>query len=165
MKRAELMQQKITEQRKLPKERKEKIRKIAFINLLISIVLMIYLLIINTLYLNTELEVFTNIVKVVAIIFILIDIIIFETGYRKDNILIWIYGFELLVVSIFALAIPYIYVYSIVRKIIVFMPILVFVYYIAKIIFIRIFEIKKYQNNLSDVKEILRDDDQGYLDN
>lgn len=161
MKKAELMQEKIAEQRKLPKEIKDKLKKVTFANLLIAILIMIYLLVINILYLNGSLTFFTNIAKVFAIILVVVDIIIFEMGYRKDNISIWIYAFELLACGVLVLSTPYIYTYNSIRIAVMFAPLLFGTYYVAKIILIHVFEKKKYLNNLSDVKELIKYDEEG----
>ena len=162
MERATLMQQKIAEQRKLPKHIKEKLINITFINLLISIALMIYLLAINILYLNEDITIFSNSTKIMALILIVIDILLFEISYRKDIVLLWIHIFELLIFSVLVLSIPYIYQY--VRNVLMFAPAFFSIYYIVKAIFIYVIEKKKYQNNLSDVKEIIKDEEEGYLD-
>lgn len=161
MKKAELMQEKITEQRKLPKEIKDKLKKASFINLLIAVLIMIYLLAINILYLNGSLTFFTNIAKVFAIILIVIDIILFEIGYRKDNIFIWVYAFELLSCGVLVLSTPYIYTYNSIRIAVMFSPLIFGIYYVVKIILMHVFEKKKYLNNLSDVKELIKYDEEG----
>lgn len=164
MERATLMQQKIAEQRKLPKHIKEKLINITFINLLISIALMIYLLAINILYLNEDITIFSNSTKIMALILIVIDVLLFEISYRKDSGGLWIHSFELLICSVLVLAIPYIYQYHYVRNVLMFAPAFFSIYYIVKAIFIYVIEKKKYQNNLSDVKEIIKDEEEGYLD-
>lgn len=43
-------------------------------------------------------------------------------------------------------------------------PLFFSIYYVGKAIIIHIVETKRYQNNLSDVKEIVKDEEVGYLD-
>ena len=43
-------------------------------------------------------------------------------------------------------------------------PIFYLIYYVVKITLVHVIEIKKYQNNLSDVKEIVKNEEEGYLD-
>lgn len=166
MGKAELMQEKIEEQRKLPDKIKDKLDNITFVNLIVSISLMIYLIAINILYLNTETHIFMYIVKILAVILGIIDIILFETSYRKDSIPLWIHSFEILCICTLVFSIPYIYVYlnNIFKTMLMFSPIFFSIYYVIKTIIIHVFETKKYQNNLSDVKDIVKDEEEGYLE-
>ena len=171
MGKAELMQNEIEKIRKLPKENIEKIKKIIFINCLIEIILTIVFVIINLLHKYLEINLFSNIIKIFNIFLIIADIIVFEIGYRKDNINIWIYATELFLTSISVLVIPYINMYGgisgisgiIYKNFFIIVPIMFLIYYIIKMIVSYIIEVKKYQNSLSDVKEIIKDDEKGYL--
>jgi len=156
----------ISEKRKLPEEIKDRLNNYTFINLLISIALMIYMLAINILYLNEDMSVVSTSIKIFAMLLITIDIGIFEIGYRKDNIQIWIHGFELLVCSILILSLQYVYLYVdiVIKNLFMLLPIFCSIYYVAKIIVEHIIETKRYQNNLSDVKDIIKEDEEGYLD-
>ena len=156
----------ISEQRKIPKEIKDKLNETTFINFTISIALMIYMIVINLLYLNEDVKFFSASIKTLSMVLIIIDIIIFEIGFRKDSIKIWIHAIELLVCSILVLSIQYVYLYSneITKKIFMLLPLFCSIYYVAKTIIIHIIETKKYQNNLSDVKEIIKEEEEGYLD-
>lgn len=168
MGKVELMQQKIAEQRQLPEELKEKLNTITFINLLISIALMIYMIVVNLLYINETSEIFLNSTKTSAITFAILDIIILEIAYRKDSMRIAIHAIELIFVSLFVLAIPYLYFYldTTVRNIIMMAPIFFSIYYVGKSIAIHLIEANKYRNHLSDVPEILKDEveNQSYID-
>ena len=69
-------------------------------------------------------------------------------------------GIELLMFSVIVLYIPQIYVNldKLFCQVLLFTPIFCGVYYIAKSILIYIKTEKEYQNNLSDVKEIVKDE-------
>lgn len=156
----------IAEKRKLPEEIKDRLNNYTFINLLISIALMIYMIVINVLYLNESTQFFTTSIKVFSMLLIIIDIAIFEIGYRKDSIAIWIHAFELLICSILILSLQYIYLYGrfVIKNIFMLFPVFFSIYYVAKVIVQHIVETKKYQNNLSDVKDLVKDEEEGYLD-
>ena len=163
----ELMQEKISEQRKLPNDIKEKLNSIAFINLLISISFMIFMIVVNYLFLNVAKGIFSNCIKISACTLAIFDIALFEIAYRKESVRLAVHGIELLVVCLFALSIPYIYCYinPIIVNIIMLSSIFMSIYYIAKLISIHIIEKNKYINNLSDVFEILQEDEKdSYLD-
>lgn len=156
----------IAEKRKLPEELKDKLNVYTFINLLISIALMAYMSAINIVYLNESINFLMTSIKVFAMLLIIIDVIIFEIGYRKDDITIWIHAFELLVFSIIILSLQYVYICPnlIFRNIVMLTPVFCSIYYVMKIIIKHIAEAKKYQNNLSDIKELIKDEEEGYLD-
>lgn len=166
MDKADKATQIIDEKRKLPEDLIGKLDNYTFINLMISIALMIYMLAINVLYLNEPIQIFSTSIKIFAMLLIIIDVAIFEIGYRKDNIQIWIHGFELLICSILVLSLQYVYLYAhnILKNIFMLLPIFYSIYYVAKIIVEHIIETKKYRNNLSDVKELVKDEEEGYLD-
>lgn len=166
MDKADKATQIIDEKRKLPEDLKGKLDNYTFINLMISIALMIYMLAINVLYLNESIQIFATSIKVFAMLLIIIDVAIFEIGYRKDSIKIWIHGFELLICSILVLSLQYVYLYAndIVKHIFMLLPVFYSIYYVSKIIVEHIIETKKYRNNLSDVKELVKDEEEGYLD-
>lgn len=60
----------------------------------------------------------------------------------------------------------YIYLYGsfVVRNIFMLLPVFFSIYYVAKVIVGHVVETKKYQNNLSDIKELVKDEEEGYLD-
>lgn len=156
----------IAEKRKLPEEIKARLNDYTFMNLIISIALMIYMIAINIIYLNEDVEFFSTSIKIFSMCLAIIDVLVFEIGYRKDDIKIWIHGFELLACSALVLSLQYIYLYAdpVVRNIFMLLPVFYSIYYVVKVTIVHIIETKKYQNNLSDVKEIVKDEQEGYLD-
>lgn len=168
MGKVELMQEKISQQRKLPKEIKEKLNIITFENLLISIFVMIYMIAVNLLFFNEPETIFSTSIKVSAITLAVLDVVLFEIAYRKENTTLAIHGIELLCFSLFILSIPYIYFYlnPVIIEIVMLASIFLSIYYVGKSMLIHIVENKKYINNLSDVLEILQDDteNKSYLD-
>ena len=102
----------IAEKRKLPEEIKARLNDYTFMNLIISIALMIYMIVINIIYLNEDAQFFSTSIKVFSIWLAIIDVLIFEIGYRKDELKIWIHGFELLICSSLVLSLQYVYLYA-----------------------------------------------------
>lgn len=156
----------IAEKRKLPEEIKEKLNVYTFINLIISIALMIYMIVINIIFLNEDVQFFSTSIKIFSICLAIIDILVFEIGYRKDDIALWIHGFELLFCSVLVLSLQYVYLYasSVTKSLFMLLPVFYSIYYVVKVFIAHIVETKKYQNNLSDVKELIKDEQEGYLD-
>ena len=75
----------IAEKRKLPEEIKARLNDYTFMNLIISIALMIYMIVINIIYLNEDAQFFSTSIKVFSIWLAIIDVLIFEIVYRKDS--------------------------------------------------------------------------------
>lgn len=156
----------IAEKRKLPEEIKARLNDYTFMNLIISIALMIYMIVINIIYLNEDAQFFSTSIKVFSIWLAIIDVLIFEIGYRKDELKIWIHGFELLICSSLVLSLQYVYLYAepVVKAMFMLLPLFYSIYYVVKVTIVHIIETKRYQNNLSDVKEIVKNEEGGYLD-
>ena len=167
MEKAILMQLEIEEKRKLPIEVKEKIDTSVFHNFIMAIIVMLYLCSINLLFYFVSETEFISYIKILALGIIMVTVITFEIAYRRDSSKICIIGIELLVCSIISLYIPYIYLHSsiITRTITMCVPIGFAIYYVAKAIIIYIKDEYQYRNNLSDVKEIIKDEKfDSYLD-
>lgn len=156
----------IAEKRKLPEEIKARLNDYTFMNLIISIALMVYMIVINIIYLNEDVEFFSTSIKVFSIWLAIIDVLVFEIGYRKDDLKIWIHGFELLICSSLVLSLQYVYLYAepVVKAMFMLLPLFYSIYYVVKVTIVHIIETKRYQNNLSDVKEIVKNEEESYLD-
>lgn len=161
------MQLEIERQRKLPREVKNNINTIIFQNLLAATIITAYFCLINVTYYKFESSRFEEYMKYFALGIILITVLDIEIAYRKNSIKLWIIGGEFLISGIVSLYIPYVYLHTnnIIRIIIMVLPAILVVYYLFKSFVI--YKQKKfhYQNNLSDVKEIMKDDEnKSYLE-
>ena len=160
MEKAKLMQLEIEEKRKLPQNVKENI-KIA------ATIILAYLAAINIMYYKFEQSVFEHYMKYFALGIILITVIDIELAYRKDSKKLALIGVELLLCGILSLYIPYIYLHTTayLRNCVMVLPAVLIIYYIFKSIIIFKQNQFKHQNNLSDVKELLKDDERkSYLE-
>jgi len=167
LEKAKLMQLEIEKKRKLPKEVKNNINTIIFQNLLAATIIMAYFCLINVTYYNFENNIFEEYMKYFALGIILITVIDIEIAYRKNSIKLWIIGGEFLISGIVSLYIPYIYLHTnnIIRIIIMILPAILVVYYFLKSYIIYRQKRFHYQNNLSDVKEIMKyDENKSYLE-
>lgn len=167
MEKAKLMLLEIEKKRRLPKSVKETISTDIFQNLVAAIIIMAYLSAINIVYYKFETNIFEEYMKYFALGLILVTIIIFETSYRKSSFKFCFIGIELLACSVLSLYIPYIYLHTTraLRTGIMILPACLLVYYAIKSLLI--FKQKQfhYQNNLSDVKEIVKETEKtSYLD-
>lgn len=154
------MVEEITKKRKMTQMVKEQLNKRIFQNCLLAIGVMLYICMIDAVYVYVKQEMVTILLKVFPMISIFLTVGMFEMAYRKDNGKMAIVGIEFLVVSIIVLYIPFIYNHLDKKFCIqlTFIPIFIAIYYIAKSIIIYLKTEKNYQNHLSDVKEIIKEE-------
>lgn len=159
MEKAKLMQLEIEEKRKLPKKIKDNISTNIFQDLLVAIIIMSYFCIINFSYYKFESNVFEENMKYFALAIIILTVIAFEISYRKNSVKLLIIGLELFACAILSLYIPYIFLHSssALRISIMILPAFLIVYYAIKSFVIFKGKQLQYRNNLSDIKEIVKD--------
>lgn len=152
---------------KIPKEIKEKIYDKLFKNICIAIVVLLYFMFLNLGYMKENTGIFQYDVHTFSCILLIAAITFFEIAYRKDNAEIALYGIEILVISLATLFMPYVYFHrGILSKLLYsIFPVYMTIYYLIKCIVIYIREEKLYKSSLSDIKEIVDDEnDETYLD-
>lgn len=154
------MVEEITKKRKMTEEVKDGLNQRIFYNCLVAIGVMLYICAIDVVYIYAKQEMISLALKVFAMFLMMLTIGVFEVSYRKESGKLAIVGIELLMFSVIVLYIPQIYVNldKLFCQVLLFTPIFCGVYYIAKSILIYIKTEKEYQNNLSDVKEIVKDE-------
>lgn len=160
LEKSEKMVEELTKRRKMTKIVQDMLHKNIFVNCLVAICVLLYISIINIIYIHTSQNTSKLILKILAMISIFFTIAIFEISYRKDSGKLAIFGIESLVLSIVVLYIPKIYE-NLERKFyreLLIMPLFFAIYYIAKSIIIHFKTDKEYKDNLSDVKEIVKDE-------
>lgn len=151
---------------KVPKEQKEKIYVKIFKEFGIAILIFLYFLFLDLGYIRVEKNVFENDLHTFAGVLVISAVLLFESAYRKDSGEIAIHGVEVLVLAVLTLFMPYIYFYRGVSLKFLYSisPIYIAGYFAVKSFVIYNKEVKKYKDSLSDVKEILTDDEKSYLD-
>lgn len=129
-------------------------------NLVYASMITIYFMFFNMYAVFTETEIFIQYIKIPSFIFLLFSIFIFEIAYKKDNDEISLNGIEFLVLSIFSLLIQYIpKLLKIDENTYMLAGTYIFlIYYGIKNIIIYTCERKKELDNLSDIKEIVKDE-------
>lgn len=129
-------------------------------NLVYASMITIYFMFFNMYAVFTETEIFIQYIKIESFIFLLFSIFIFEIAYKKDNDEISLNGIEFLVLSIFSLLIQYIpKLLKIDENTYMLAGTYIFlIYYGIKNIIIYTCERKKELDNLSDIKEIVKDE-------
>lgn len=159
MEKAKLMQLEIEEKRKLPKKIKDNISTNIFQDLIVAIIIMAYFCIINFSYYNVESHIFEENMKYFALAIIILTVIAFEISYRKNSMKLLVIGLELFACAILSLYIPYIFLHSTsaLRISIMILPAFLIIYYAIKSFVIFKSKQLQYRNNLSDIKEIVKD--------
>ena len=126
-------------------------------NILIAIIIMIYFIIINTLYYKLENSMLLIILKVLSIVILVFGIIVLEIAYRKDKGGLAINSIEIIVLAGHTLSIAHIVQlqkFEFANYILVSSYIFS-IYFILKSIIIFTKERRDYLNSLSDIKEIV----------
>ena len=129
-------------------------------NLVYASMITIYFMFFNMYAVATEATVFTQYIKIASFIFLLFSIFIFEIAYKKDSDEIALNGIEFLALSIFSLLIQYIpKILKIDENMYMIAGTYIFlIYYGIKNVVIYTCERKNELDNLSDIKEIVKDE-------
>ena len=126
-------------------------------NILIAIIIMIYFIMINTLYYKLDNLMLLNVLKVLSIVILVFGIIVLEIAYRKDKGGLAINSIEIIVLAGHTLSIAHIVQlqkFEFANYILVSSYIFS-IYFILKSIIIFTKERRDYLNSLSDIKEIV----------
>lgn len=152
------LDEQIKQSKKIPKEYKKKINKQLILNIITIVVMAIYLCCINILSLYMETETYLTYIKVLSVALAVIAVIYFEFSYRKDNEKLFLYGVEVLFLAIITLFSNYAYYMFFDRfnYILIGITIAFVIYYIVKIMIIKIKMKKQYYKNQNDIKEIVK---------
>ena len=152
-----VVEEKIEEKKKLPKEEKNKAYKKIFINLLVACVISLYLLFVNLGFSNIQPSKFAVDLNVFSITLIAITIFLFEVAYKKDSGTSAIFGIEILFLAIITLGFTYINVAytEIIKKCVNCICLVYVTYYMIKSIIIYIYQKRRYKNSISDIKELV----------
>ena len=166
MEKEKLMQREIEEKRKLTTEIKNKIDNKVFYNFWLAVFIMVYMFCVNLSYIKLEKESFQVFMKIYNIILTIIMVAFFEISYKKDNFKYAVTAIELFILNIVIMYVPYVYYNKneIIRKLIMLVPIYYGVYYSVKNFIIYKKEQIKHESNLSDVREIIKEEKQSYLE-
>ncbi len=146
------------QQKKLPKDVKNVINKKVFTNMTIAIVVMLYLFLINIGSMNIDSVTYINDLRVFSMLLITLTIILFEISYKRDSGALCINGIEALILAIFTLTFPYIYVLMN-KKFNLIISSISFIfgaYYVGKAILVYIKGKRNYLRTSNDIKQILK---------
>ena len=126
-------------------------------NIVIALAIMIYFIIINSMYYKVENTQLLNILKIFSMVILFVGIIILEIAYRKDNGKLGINAIEVIVLAGHTLSTAHIFElqkFSFANYILVSSYVFS-IYYLFKAVFIYTKERRDYLKSLSDIKEIV----------
>jgi multisubunit Na+/H+ antiporter MnhF subunit len=154
----EKIESEITQRTKLPDDIKEQARKNIFTNIIIAIIAISYFIFLILGSVGTTKN--TRIVdfNIFSIIILGLAICLFEIAYKKDNGAIAMYGVEALIIALTTLFLPYVIfeVSEAHKKYYLMVSSYIGIYYIIKCIYISVKIKKKYLEEASDIKEIVK---------
>lgn len=150
--------EKINEKNKIPEEAKQKISKKIYRNVIISIFIIAYFLMLFIGDNMAERATRTIGFNIFSMILLILSIVAFEVSYKKDNDELAINGIEILVIAIITLFMPYMYFESAgkTRTIYMLSPVFVGIYYSIKCIVINIKEKRKYRESINEIKDLVK---------
>ena len=156
----------IDDKNKIPKDVRNHFYRKILKEITIAIFINIFFIIMNYGFTKLEQSILTYIMQGIAGFFILATIILFEISYRKSNDELAIHGIELTVMSFIVLFMPYVYFRrGIVFRLLYSMGNVFFsIYYAVKALVVYLISVKKYKNTVSDIKEIVNEENESYLD-
>ena len=159
--------QKLTSVVKVSKEQKQKIYKKLFINFLIAIIVFVYFFVLHILFSKLNPSVFERTIHVISCVLVIGLIVLMEIAYRKDNDTLAVFSMESFFIVMLTVFMPYVYLHrgQTFRFLYSVSSIYIAIYYSFKCLIIYLRDMKKYKNELSDVKEIVNDKKKkSYLD-
>ena len=154
----EKIESEITQKTKLPDDIKEQARKNIFTNIIIAIIAISYFIFLILGSAGSTKNVRIVDFNIFSIIILGLAICLFEIAYRKDNGTIAMYGVEALIIALTTLFLPYVIfeVSEAHKKYYLMVSSYIGIYYIIKCIYISVKTKKKYLEEASDIKEIVK---------
>ena len=128
-------------------------------------IMLLISIIINISFDRLQIKTFDSYIDIVQIFCAIISVGIIEVAYRKDSGAIGLYGIEFLIYSIAVLFVPYMYISKSNIEFLKIVSLGFLIYYIFKS-FITFWHLRHsyLKENMSDVKEIVKEEKEGYLD-
>ena len=129
-------------------------------NILIAVIIMIYFIIINSMYYKFDNSVLLNILKVLSIVILVFGIIVLEIAYRKEKGKLGINSIEIIILAGHTLSITHIVQLQKFEfaNYILLSSYMFSIYFIFKSIIIYTKEKRAYLKSLSDIREIVAND-------
>lgn len=157
-----IIENELESKQKMPKEMKVETIRTILKNLLMVVIVLITLSIVCFMDEKLIKENFATGLKIISIFFVIVSIVGFEIAYRKEKFNFGMWAIEFLILGMIIMFVPYLSQY--IQKIIIGVAVGFGVYYIIKLLIIVLKKRKDFLNQKSDVKDILKEEKKGYLD-
>lgn len=143
------------------KERNQKALKKIFINLIIAIFIMLYLVGINLVYGNVQQEGIITVLKISTLLFLAVGLILIELAYKKESGILLINAIEALIFATHNLTTMHtIKLYNFDFRMYILTSSYIFsIYYVLKTIIIYTKDKRDYLKSLSDIQDIVKKDE------
>lgn len=152
------IEKQIQKKKKLPKDVEDKINKIIFEKLIISIAIMFFIILLIFGFYNIERDVYLKDIKIFSITLCIISILFFEYSYKKESVKICVMGIENLILALVTLFCTYICILD-EKKYIVYLALVSYIFTIYNLIkCVKIYKKMKkdYIKSLSDITDIVK---------
>lgn len=147
---------------KMPKKmRNEAIREILN-NLLMIVIILVLLSIICFMDESLIKGTYANTLKAISTFLVVMSIVFFEIAYRKEKYNTFLWAVEFAVLGMIIIFIPYLSKY--VQRFIIGISVGFGIYYLTKFLLIILKKQKEFSDTKSDIKQIIKDEKSGYLD-
>lgn len=160
-----LLEETIKIRKKLSKKVKNTIIMFIFYNVIMVISMLIITFFINIIFNKLKISDFRMYIKYVQMAVAIISIVFFEISYRKDSGKMAIYAIEFSLYSVSVLYVTYMYVLKDKLEFLKNVVLIFTIYYLIKSCIGVVYYRHNYiKNNISDVKEIVKEERKGYID-
>lgn len=147
---------------KMPKKmRNEAIREILN-NLLMVVIVLVLLSIISFMDESIIKGTYATGLKAISTFLVVMGVIFFEIAYRKEKYNTFFWAVEFAVLGMIIMFVPYLSKY--VQRFIIGITVGFGIYYLVKFLFIFLKKKKEFSDTKSDIKQIIKDEKSGYLD-
>lgn len=147
---------------KMPKEMKKDALRAILQNLLMVAIILVLLSLICFMDEKLIRDTFSTGLKIITTIFVAISVIFFEIAYRKEKSSSFFWAVEFLILGMIIMFVPYLSQY--IQKFIFGIAIGFGIYYLVKFLLIILKKQKEFSDKKSDIKELVKDEKSGYLD-
>ncbi len=160
-----LLEETIKIRKKLSKKVKNTIIMFIFYNVIMVVSMLIITFFINIIFNKLKISDFRMYIKYVQMAVAIISIVFFEISYRKDSGKMAIYAIEFSLYSVSVLYVTYMYVLKDKLEFLKNVVLIFTIYYLIKSCIGVVYYRHNYiKNNISDVKEIVKEERKGYID-
>lgn len=157
-----MIEEELEAKQKMPIEMKKATLRSILQNLIMVVIILVLLSLICFMDEKLIKETLATGLKALATFLVVISIIFFEIAYRKEKPGTGLWAMEFMILGLIIMFVPYLSQY--IKNFIIGIAIAFGIYYLIKLLGIIIHKQKEFSDNKSDIKELVKENDKGYLD-